>query len=272
MRAAAGQKLRSRVEELVCRRDDRRRAGAGHAHVGRRVDARAALELAQKVLGRQLVQLEHRVGAPAPLGAVRPHKRDVDMTLGEKHRQGGEDAGLIAVRDEEGVVLARDIDIDPVDAAHPHAAAAEALAPDLDLDAARILHRDVDRVGMQARVIAADRKRPGEPRRLGVREGVADALVVRLEPQDACHERPIGAVAAVGVGEAVVERKAHAQDTCGAQRRGDARQAERTRRMRAGGADHNGAEDLESGKRGHGRGLSIAGAIGREAAVRSRSL
>ena len=211
----------------------------GHAHV--LVCAELAEQPFQSLALRKLVELEDGVGRSAPLGAVGAHEGDVHVVLGQANRERCKHAGRVAMGDEDGVVLARDIDFDPAHARKAHAAAAKAFSSHRADAPAGILHLDIYGVGMQALVIGAGNELEGEAALARELEGIADALVVCGKSQDACHERTVGAVSAVRVREAVVQHEAHANNGRFHKRCRHLRTAQGTSGVRGGGPHHDGA-------------------------------
>ena len=134
------------------------------------------------------------------------------MCVGEQIRECGEHTGDVLVRYEERGVHARDVDADAIDAADAHLAAAQALAADLRRGACVVHHVDIDGVGVDGGVVALDVKVIVEALLACEVEGLLDVLVVGIEAQDACDERTVGAVAAVGVGEGVPQTKGNLGD------------------------------------------------------------
>ena len=129
------------------------------------------------------------------------------MCVGKQVRERCEHAGDILVSHEERGIHARDIDADAVNAADAHLAAAQALAADLCRGARVVDHVDVDGIRVDGGVVALDVKVIFEALLACEVEGLLDVLVIGVEAQDACDERAVGAVAAVGVGEGVPQAK-----------------------------------------------------------------
>ena len=243
---AGGEELRGVVEQ-VGHGDARRQGGRGPRHLdeGRVVDQVQGAHRVEDARRGGAVGLEDGVGAAPRLGAVGTAKGDVHARVGEGPREGSERAGRVLVRDEQGGVQARDLDVHAVDGADAHAAASEALAAHVRLSP-RVAHQvDIDRVGVDRGVVSGDVEPIGEPRGVREREGVGDALVVGVEPERSGHERPVRSVSAVGVGKAVPEREAHRLDGALDKGHRHARAAERPRRMRRRGPDHDGPQYLK---------------------------
>ena len=250
------QELRAVVEELGGRDAGGDRGGrAGNRYEGGEAHVADAADHGQHRVVRRAVRLEDRVRAPALLGAVRAAEGDVDLRHREQVGEGGEDAGGVSVRDEERGIGARDVHAHAVDAADAHLAAAEALAADLAARPGLSLKVDVDGVGVDGGVVSRLDELEGQARLARVVEGVADALVVGVQPEHARHERAVRAVPAVGVREGVPQREAHAGDAAPHERGGHAGAAQGAGRMRRGGSHHDGAEHLEG--RGRGEGLRL---------------
>ena len=158
------------------------------------------------------VGLEDGVGLTALLGAVCAAKGDVNMRIGEQVGEGGEHARKVAMGYEQGAVHAGDIDAHAVDATDAHLASAEAFAAHLHGLAAGVFHIDIDGVGMDGAVVAGNDEGVAEPTSVCDVEGVADALVIGIEAQDAGHEGTVCTVASVGVGKAIPEGEGHVCD------------------------------------------------------------
>ena len=220
-------------------------------HGRREGDVGDAAHLVDQVVGDPLVRLEHGVGSPAALGAEGAHGGDVEPARSERPGERCEHAGFVAVGDEDRGQLALDVDAHAVDAADADAAAAERLALHHDGASLRGMHGDAHGVGVERRVVSALDDREDEAGFLRQRERVAHALVVGVEAEDARHERLVGAVATMGAREGVEQGEVNPCERTRCQQAGDARDAERSRGVRARRAHHNGAEHLE---RGHSHG------------------
>ena len=221
--------------------------GAGDVDAPRGGDGRELGEPLQNGVCRGVVHLQHGVGHAAALGAIGLHEGDVHAVVRHAGDDAGQRSGHVSVGDKDRLVLAQDVHGDAVDAA-----AAQALAADLERATVGLRDGDVDGVGVQGRVVPADGKAVGQAALVGNLERVANALVVGVKAQDAAEKCAVGAVAAVGVGEAVPQREGDGGGLAGAQREGRLGAAQGAGRVRARGADHDGAKDLEGGHLRHG--------------------
>ena len=148
----------------------------GHAYV--LICAKLAEQAFQPLALWQFVEFEDGVGRSAPFGAVGAHESDVHVVLGQANRERCKHAGRVAMGDEDGVVLTRDIDFDPAHARKAHAAAAKAFSSYRADASTGVLHLDIHGVGMQVLVIGAGNEHEGEAALARELEGIADALVV----------------------------------------------------------------------------------------------
>ena len=116
-----------------------------------------------------------------------------------------EHASHVALLHDDAVVFACQAHVHAVDAADHRRAAADALAAHARDGARFVRHVDIYRVGVLARRVGGGHEFEVEPCRAGDVERFADAGVVGGHAQQARHERLVGSVAAVGVGEAAVQ-------------------------------------------------------------------
>ena len=123
-------------------------------------------------------------------------------------------------------------------------AAADAFAAHAGHGARFVRHVDIHRVGVLARRVGGGHEFELEPRRAGDVERIADAGVVGGHAQQACHERLVGSVAAVGVGEAAVQGEGGLARLAREQAPAHERDAQRARGVAARGADHDGSYDV----------------------------
>ena len=158
------------------------------------------------------VGLKDGVRLTALLGAICAAKGDVDMRIGKQVGEGGEHAWQVAMGYEQGTVHAGDVDAHAVDATDAHLASAEAFASYLHGLAAGVFHIDIDGVGMDGAVVAGNVESVAEPTSVCNVEGVADALIIGIEAQDAGHEGAVCTVASVGVGKAIPQSEGHVGD------------------------------------------------------------
>ena len=175
------------------------------------------------------------------------------------------------MRDEEGGIVPADLDADAVYGADAYASAPDGLAHEGDLLAGVGAHDDPDRVGVSARIVPRLDERELESRLAGEREGVPHARVIWREPQHACHQGAIAAVAPVGVREGVVEREFDVPEALWCQRAGHEGDAQGSCGMGGRRSHHDGAEYLEGGRRHHGCALLGFGWRARLAARRAFS-
>ena len=108
--------------------------------------------------------------------------------------------------DKDRLVLAQDVHGDAVDAAEADAAAAQALAADLERAAAGLRDGDVDGVGVQGRVVPADGKAVGQAALVGNLEQSRMRSSSIIQAQDA-PKCAIGAVARGRCGRSFVPQR-----------------------------------------------------------------
>ena len=153
-------------------------------------------------------------------------------------------AGGVLVVDDERVVVTAKIRRDSVDLADVDAPAADGCAHDFQLAARHTGQPQHSCVGMRpAQVDRADFE--VQSGLFGDGEAARDAVVVGLHPQKARHQRFVGTVAAPGGGKAAVEQNLCVVGLLAQQTPRRAANAHRARRMRARGADHHRAENIE---------------------------
>ena len=142
-----------------------------------------------------LVRLEHRIGNFALALAVEACRCDVRAVRAEALRDVRECPALVVLPHDDARALPGDAHVDTVDATNHRRSAADALAADAHLDAIGIDDEDIDGVGMIVVVGFRLRlERKGEPPLFSQSKRIANAGVVRGEPQHARNEGFVRAV------------------------------------------------------------------------------
>ena len=165
--------------------------------------AQAAQRFHNRVV-RQRVQFQRHDGAPALLLAKDAHGRNVHARAGQHAGHMRDGARRVQVADDQGVCLARKVDLQPVDGLDADASAANGSPLHAKARAAAAARVDDERVGMR---IAQDDRREGKgnPLRAGDFQAVAQADIVHVHVQQSADDRAVRAVAPVGLGKRTVQ-------------------------------------------------------------------
>ena len=164
----------------------------------------------------------------------------------------GEHARQVALLHHDGVVLAGNVDVHPVDLADDRRAAAHAFAAHLHAAAFSGVDDDIDGVGVLVVVaVGQGGEREVEPRLAGVRERAADAQVVGREAEHAGDQGLIGAVAGQGMREAAEQAELHVRRQLAGQLARHVRDAQRAGGVAARRPHHHRPDDIGQPNRLH---------------------